>query len=154
MLWLASGARANELNVQVNYVYAAQFGFGSYEVGDLTVSVYTLPLAYTFKDLYRDWDLTVGLPIVYGDFSFKTMLVEEGERFGVQAQQRSLATEPKLRLQIPILSELWLSPFVAFGAGSTFDSSGRVRQHTSSPPCSSPACAAPLWRSTTCSRSA
>jgi hypothetical protein len=31
-----------ELNVRVNYVYAAQFGFGAHEVGGLSVNVYSL----------------------------------------------------------------------------------------------------------------
>lgn len=130
-LWLAgepAAAQTPELKVQVNYVYAAQFGFGSYDVGDLTVDVYTLPLAYTFKEIYRDWDLTLGLPIVYGHYTFRTTLVEGGQRFGIEAHQRSIAAEPRLRLQIPIIHHLWLSPFAAFGAGSTFDSGGRVKQ--------------------------
>ena len=34
-------------NVTVNYVYAQQFGLGGYDIGGLSVQVYTLPLPYT-----------------------------------------------------------------------------------------------------------
>lgn len=115
------------VNAHVNYVYASQFGFGAYEVGGLDVAVYTLPLSFTFKDVYRDWDVRLGLPITYGHYRFKTVSNRDGERVSIKAHSESLATEPKVTLDIPLFSGFRFSPMGAFGGGSTLDSGGRVR---------------------------
>src|SRR4051812_45147836 len=65
----------NEINVSVNYVYAAQLGFGSYHVGGLSVSVYSLPVEYTLRDVLLDWRLKVGLPLLYGTYDFNKTVI-------------------------------------------------------------------------------
>ena len=50
--------------VNLNYVYAAELGFGGYSLSGLTAQVYTLPLDYTLHDVLRDgWALRILAPI-------------------------------------------------------------------------------------------
>lgn len=127
---LASGALAQHgpnLNVQVNYVYATQFGFGAYNIGGLRVNVYSLPLSYTFKDVWRDWDLTLRAPITFGNYRFAATYMEDGERVAVNAHTNTIAVEPLLRLDVPLFEGFRLSPLGAWGLGSSFDSGGKLR---------------------------
>lgn len=113
-----------QIDVAVNYVYAAQLGFGTYHVGGLAVNVYSLPLAYTLRDVVLDWRLKVEFPILYGGYSFrKSVVVEEldDQRVKVLADQRTLSAEPKLKLEIPILEPWTVSLVGAWGFGSSFD---------------------------------
>ena len=58
----AAGAQDDgSLDAQVNYVYAAQFGFGGYSVGGLSVQVYSMPIELTIDDIVGTWDLRIGL---------------------------------------------------------------------------------------------
>lgn len=119
-----------QIDVAVNYVYAAQLGFGTYRVGGLNVNVYSLPLQYTLHDVLLDWRLKVELPILYGDYSFrKSVVVEELDdaRVKVFADQRTLSAEPKLKLEIPVLEPWTVSLIGAWGFGSTFDSEVHYR---------------------------
>ena len=136
VLGLAPAAHAQaeqpgrQIDVAVNYVYAAQLGFGTYRVGGLNVNVYSLPLQYTLHDVLLDWRLKVELPILYGDYSFrKSVVVEELDdaRVKVFADQRTLSAEPKLKLEIPVLEPWTVSLIGAWGFGSTFDSEVHYR---------------------------
>lgn len=129
LLAATAGAQDGEnLDVRVNYVYAAQFGFGAYEVGGLRVNVYSLPIPYTWEHVYRDWDLHLRVPIVYGHYHFSTHFEQDGIPISVRAHTNSLAVAPRLQLDIPILVEgLRISPVGSWGVGSTFDSGGHVR---------------------------
>ena len=58
--------------VNLNYVYAAELGFGGYSLRGLTAQVYTLPLDYTWQDVLRDgWALKILTPIQLGLYSLK-----------------------------------------------------------------------------------
>jgi len=137
LLALATSARAqraapapapNEINVSVNYVYAAQLGFGSYNVGGLSVSVYSLPLEYTLRDVLLDWRLKIGLPLLYGTYDFnKTVLGDNDIPVHVHADQKTLSAEPKLKLEIPIVEPWTLSLIGAWGFGSTLDTHIKIR---------------------------
>ena len=119
-----------EIDVSVNYVYAAQLGFGGYRVGGLSVNVYSLPIEFTLRDVLLDWRLKVALPVLYGDYEFrKSVEVEEigNRRVKVIADQRTLSAEPKLKLEIPILEPWTVSLIGAWGFGSTFDTEVRYR---------------------------
>jgi hypothetical protein len=120
-----------QIDVSVNYVYAAQLGFGTYHVGGLSVNVYSLPLEYTLRDVLLDWRLKIDFPILYGDYSFrKKVAVEEldDELVKVIADQRTLSVEPKLKLEIPILEPWTMSLIGAWGFGSTFDTQVHYRR--------------------------
>jgi hypothetical protein len=122
----ASVARAQEVgpvDAKVNYVYATQFGFGGYKVGGLRTDVYSLPIGFTIDDVLGDWDLEVGIPVTYGRFRFSASvpLLDGGSAF-VRIETNTIASEPKLQLNIPIpaIPGLRISPLGAFGFGGTF----------------------------------
>lgn len=136
LLALPSLARAQDqpgkqIDVSVNYVYAAQLGFGTYRVGGLNVNVYSLPLAYTLRDVLLDWRLKIEFPVLYGDYSFRKAGIEVPELDDVRVKalidQRTLSAEPKLKLEIPILEPWTVSLIGAWGFGSTFDTEVRYR---------------------------
>jgi hypothetical protein len=70
-----TGANANR-TVNLNYVYAAQLGFGGYSLAGLSADVYTLPLADTLQNLpYEGWALKLLLPVQVSTASGPPMLV-------------------------------------------------------------------------------
>lgn len=113
-----------ELKVSVNYVYAAQLGFGGYRVGGLSVNVYSLPIAFTLNDVLADWNLKIGVPIQYGTYHFSGT-DSNGVKF--TADQQTISFEPKLKLEIPLRPWWKVSPVAAFGFGQTFASSATER---------------------------
>ena len=130
----AAASRAQEIgpiDAKVNYVYATQFGFGGYKVGGLRSDVYSIPIGFTIDDVLGDWDLEVGIPITYGRFRFSASVpvleggMEVGSAF-VRVETNTMATEPKLQLNIPIpaIPGLRISPLGAFGFGGTFATDG------------------------------
>ena len=134
----AAAQENDEVQARINYVYATQFGFGGYKVGGLNANVYQLPIAFTVDDVIGSWDLEIGLPITYGDFGFSTSVdvpvdredgTREVENFFVRVDTNTIGIEPRLQLDIPIhaLPGLRVSPFGAFGFGTTFDTSGSAR---------------------------
>lgn len=135
LLGVPASARAQpappdvNLDVGVNYVYAAQLGFGTYSVGGLDVNVYSVPLEFSLGEVLLDWRLRVALPVLYGDYDFAGTVdvPESDDRARVRARQRTLSSEPKLRLEIPILEPWTLSLIGAWGFGYAFDFDGDVR---------------------------
>lgn len=122
----AQGQEDIHIDARVNYVYAAQFGFGQYRVGGLRVNVYTLPIQFSFRDVLGDADLRVGTPVVYGNYRFSTTESFGGQTFTVNAETNSIAIEPKVMLDVPIFEGFRLSPLAALGIGSTFDTKGQI----------------------------
>jgi hypothetical protein len=117
--------------VRVNYVYAAQFGFGGYEIGGLRVGVYSLPIGFTLDDVLADWDLQIDAPVTYGRFRFReNAVLETGESVFVRTDIHTIGAEPRLQLDIPIraLPGFRISPLTAFGFGTTFSSSGSIQR--------------------------
>jgi len=106
--------------VNLNYVYAADLGFGGYSLAGLTVNVYTLPLAYTLRDVPVDgWRLRLLMPIQTGLYSFRAADIN-GQRIALD--QQSVAVVPGVGLQIPLGKPMMLKPFAQFGAGHAFGS--------------------------------
>jgi hypothetical protein len=104
--------------VNLNYVYAAELGFGGYSLSGLTAQVYTLPLDYTFHDVLRyGWALRILAPIQLGLYSLK-VTDTDGER--ILIDQQSVALVPGAELAIPVGSRTVLKPFGQFGVGHTF----------------------------------
>jgi hypothetical protein len=119
-----------QIEVGVNYVYAAQLGFGSYRVGGLSANVYSLPIEFTVRDVFADWRLKVALPVLYGEYEFdKRVSVDDldGALVRVRADQRTLSAEPKLKLEIPIAEPWTVSLIGAWGFGSSFDTEVHYR---------------------------
>ncbi|MFH1983100.1 MAG: hypothetical protein ABIL58_14755 [Pseudomonadota bacterium] len=106
--------------VRVNYVYAAQLGIGGYDVGGLSVQVFTLTLSHTVPIGDGDrWRLKLKAPISLGLYSFRGN-DEDGTPIAVD--QQTLALLPGLELQIPISDDWTLKPFADLGAGRALES--------------------------------
>ncbi len=114
---LGSGhARAQETNtsVEVNFIYAFELGFGSYDVGGLSVHVYGLPLSYKFKGIFGNerLDLVVHAPVYYGRFRFRHEF-DDGTKLKVD--QDVISVIPGVELQYEVLDNWHLKPFVNIG---------------------------------------
>jgi hypothetical protein len=104
--------------VNLNYVYAAELGFGGYSLNGLTAQVYTLPLEYTLHDVPRSgWALRILAPIPIGLYSLR-VTDTNGERISID--QQSVAVIPGAELEIPVGSRTVLKPFGQFGVGHAF----------------------------------
>lgn len=115
-----------DIDVRVNYVYASQFGFGRYDVGGLSVGVYTLPLAFSVPHVWRDVDLRLALPVTYGRYRFRHEFEFLGQPARAAITTNTLATEPRLMLDFPIVAGLRITPLGAWGFGGTFGSSSSL----------------------------
>jgi hypothetical protein len=104
--------------VYLNYVYAAELGFGGYSLDGLTAQIYPLPLSYTFHDFLRNgWALKVLAPVEVGLYSLD-VTDTTGER--ISLNQQSVAVVPGAELQIPVGSRTVVKPFGQFGVGHSF----------------------------------
>lgn len=128
---MASGSRAEAqapppntaetYTVDVNYVYAANLGFGGYSIGGLNASVYTLPLETGFDDVFgKGWRLRLLLPIQGGLYHFKGTLGDET----VTLDQQSVAAMPGAELDIPVTSNFVVKPFAQGGMVHVFGADG------------------------------
>ncbi|HKT34635.1 MAG TPA: hypothetical protein VJR03_07370 [Nitrospira sp.] len=120
----AHEAAAQQLNVQVNLPYAVQFGFGSYDVGGLSVNVFRVPVQHTFE-LGPDedaWRLVLTGYLGYGRFSF------ESSKLGpkITASEDFVFALPQAELQIPVRRWWTLKPYMAAGLGRTFNGSAAI----------------------------
>jgi len=120
----AAQANGRQLDVQVNLPYAVQFGFGSYDVGGLSVNVFRVPLQHTFA-LGPDedaWRLALTGYLGYGHFSFESSVL--GPK--VTASEDFVFVLPQAELQIPLRRWWTVKPYVAAGVGRTFNGSAAV----------------------------
>lgn len=109
------------LEVKVNIPYVVQFGFGSYDVGGLSVNGYQLPVSHKFTlgpepDASR---LVLAGYLGYSHASFETRAL--GPR--VAGSEDFVYVLPHLELQIPLWRGWTIKPFVAAGLGRTFNGS-------------------------------
>lgn len=103
--------------VNLNYVYAANLGFGGYSLDGLTVNVYTLPLETSFENVLRPgWTLKLLLPIQFGLYNFKADLGGQS----VNITQQSLGAMPGAQLDIPVTSNFVAKPFAQAGMVHVF----------------------------------
>lgn len=112
---LALPARPQEnTNVEVNFIYAFELGFGSYDIGGLDVQVYGLPIAYTFKDLMGNGrlKLKINSPLYYGRFRFRRRF-EDGTKLKVD--QDVMAYLPGLELEYEAVDNWYIKPFANIG---------------------------------------
>ena len=96
-------------DIRVNFAYAFQLGFGSYDIGGLDVRVIKLPISYTF-DLpkYEKLKIRINSPLYYGRFRFKAKTLE-GIR--ITAEQDVISYIPGVEIQYEILKNWYLKPF-------------------------------------------
>ena len=104
--------------VNLNYVYAANLGFGGYSLSGLTADLYALPLTYTLPIGSGDGlKLRFKLPVQLGLYKFRAVDTD-GTR--IRINQQSLAVVPGVELQIPIAQRTVLKPFADVGVGHAF----------------------------------
>jgi hypothetical protein len=104
--------------VNVNYVYAANLGFGSYSLAGLSADVFTLPLGYTVpRGPEGGWRLRLTLPVQLGLYSFRATDVDGTP---IKINQQSLAVLPGVELQVPLARNIVLKPFAQAGVGHAF----------------------------------
>jgi hypothetical protein len=104
--------------VNLNYVYAAELGFGGYSLSGLTASVYTLPLEYSLHDAPGNaWSLRILAPLQVGIYSLN-VTDTDGERISLNEQ--SVALVPGVEVEIPVGDRTVVKPFGQFGVGHTF----------------------------------
>ena len=104
--------------VRLNYVYAANLGFGGYTLAGLTANVFTLPLGYTFPvGPDDDWRLRLKLPVQLGLYQFRATDTN-GARISID--QQSLAVLPGFELELPVTAQTKVTPFAEIGGARTF----------------------------------
>ena len=120
----AAQANGRQLDVQVNLPYAVQFGFGSYDVGGLSVDVFRVPVQHTFSLGPNEdaWRLALTGYLGYGHFSFESSVL--GPK--VTASEDFVFVLPQAELQIPLRRWWTVKPYVAAGVGRTFNGSAAV----------------------------
>lgn len=115
----AAAAQDFVIEAVVNTPYVVQFGFGSYNVNGLSVSVYRVPLSHTVplgaeKD---DGELKLTGYLGYGHATFETRLLGPE----LTASQDYLFLMPQAELAIPLRKGWTLKPYVAAGLGWSFN---------------------------------
>jgi hypothetical protein len=99
--------------VNVNYVYAADLGFGGYSLAGLTADVYTLPLTTELPGTFNGtWKLRLMAPIQGGIYRFRATDTD-GQRIAIDQQTLSIA--PGAELLIPVADRLVVKPFAQVG---------------------------------------
>lgn len=124
-LFIAPGARAQKVNtnVAVNFIYAFELGFGSYDIGGLNVQVYSIPLEYTFSKIMGNekLDLVVTAPLYFGRFRFRSH-TPDGTR--IKVDQDVMSVIPGVSLHYRVVDNWTLKPFVNAGlAWQVYDKS-------------------------------
>lgn len=143
LLWLCAlvplaGPAAQEIDagdrkVTVNYVYASQLGIGTYDVGGLSVDVYSLPLSLErpLNGMFGlevpgehagDWSVDFKFPVSYGIFDFEADDPTYGD---IDIQQQTLALVPGLQVNAKLTDNWWLRPSVDLGLGGVVSTSGQ-----------------------------
>jgi hypothetical protein len=116
----AAQADSRTIEAQVNLPYVLQYGFGTYDVGGLSVYTLRVPVPHTFAlGPEEAWRLVLtGYP-GYSHASFETHV------FGpkVTASQDFAFLLPQAELQIPLRRGWTVKPYVAAGLGGTFNGS-------------------------------
>lgn len=121
-----STLRASDLVIeaQVNVPYVVLFGFGTYDVGGLSVDSYRLPISRSFALAAGNDPLRLKLTgyIGYSHADFETFLL--GPK--LTASQDYIFVLPQAELQIPLLQNWVIKPYLAAGAGCAFNGSSRL----------------------------
>ena len=130
-LWATSagaqqtGESNHHTEVYVNFAYAAQLGFGSYDIGGLDVQIYKLPISFTFDlEKYHDWKLILSTPLIYGHYRFREDVLDtdSNQIVRLKADLDTLSFIPGLRLEIPIFDFWTVKPFFDIGLGGELNS--------------------------------
>jgi hypothetical protein len=119
----ASGAptsrQAQSPEELINWYYAGVFGTGIYTAGDRTVGVVQIPFAYTWQPASAEhWGVKFTLPVSFGFYGFELSDIAEGQ---LPKSVSTASILPGVELEMQVLENWRLQPFVAFGKGWELD---------------------------------
>ena len=65
--WVSTDSRANELEADVSYIYTAVMGTGTYKINGRRITMFSLPLSYTQREISEDQaGIELKMPVVLG----------------------------------------------------------------------------------------
>jgi len=108
--------RADQTSQLFNWYYAAVYGTGAYKIGEETVGVVRLPMAYTIKEMTdQQWGWTFTFPVSAALANFDLADFDLGH-----AKATGLSILPGIEAQIPVGPEWVIKPFANMGVGWEF----------------------------------
>lgn len=108
--------RADQASQLFNWYYAAVYGTGAYKIGEETVGVVRLPMAYTIREMTDEqwgWKLTFPVSAALAQFDLNDFDLGHANVTG-------LSILPGIEAQIPLKPEWVLKPFANLGGGWEF----------------------------------
>jgi hypothetical protein len=107
---------ADEANL-VNWYYAHEFGTGAYKVGDTTVQIFRIPIAYTLRPVQESrWGVKFVLPFTFGYHNFNFDLGDVVDKI-LEEDFATVTVTPGVELSIPFYWRTVLYPYVYAGYG-------------------------------------
>ena len=108
--------RAQQTSELFNWYYAAVYGTGAYKIGEETVGVIRLPMAYTIRETTdKEWGLRLTFPVstALADFDLTDFDLGHVNAVGVSVL-------PGIEAEIPLRPGWTVKPFVNAGGGWEF----------------------------------
>jgi hypothetical protein len=116
--------RAQEVDHLFNWYYASVYGTGAYKIGEESVAVARLPLAYTARPANEEqWGFKLTLPVSVALAEFDLTDLDLGN-----VTTAGLSVLPGIEVEIPLSAAWTVRPFVNVGGGWEFqrDSSALI----------------------------
>ncbi len=108
--------RAEQVSELFNWYYAAVYGTGAYKIGEETVGVIRLPMAYTIREATeKQWGLRLTFPVSAALAEFDLTEFDIGRISAV-----GLSVLPGIEAEIPVRPGWVVKPFVNAGGGWEF----------------------------------
>jgi len=108
--------RTGQVSELFNWYYAAVYGTGAYRIGEETVGVVRLPMAYTIRETTdEDWGLRLTFPVsaAFAEFDLTDMNIGRISAVG-------LSVLPGIEAEIPLRPGWVVKPFANAGGGWEF----------------------------------
>jgi hypothetical protein len=115
--------RADQASELFNWYYAAVYGTGAYKIGEETVGVIRLPMAYTIREMTDEqwgWRLTFPVSSALAQFDLTDFDLGHTNVAG-------LSVFPGIEAEIPLRPEWTVKPFANMGAGWEFSQKTSAR---------------------------
>lgn len=108
--------RAGQVSELFNWYYASVYGTGAYKIGEETVGVIRLPMAYTIRETTEEpWGLRLTFPVSTALAEFDLTDFDLGRVDAV-----GLSVLPGIEAEIPVRPGWVVKPFVNAGGGWEF----------------------------------
>ena len=116
--------RSQQASELFNWYYAAVYGTGIYKIGEETVGVVRLPMAYTIREMTdKQWGWRLTFPVSAALAQFDLTDFDLGH-----TNVAGLSVLPGIEAEIPLRPEWVVKPFANIGAGWEFtqDTSAQI----------------------------